>query len=293
MRTFAGFLLSGLSLIVACRQPAAPPGVISAVVGAAPVVRGQYVGFDRNDYPGTARLAELHRAFAFAGYWLNAPPGETANTWAGHRGDLVRAGFGFLVLANGRLEAQLKKAGDAASLGRKDAADAIAAAGREGFPAKTILFLDQEEGGRLTNLQAAYFFAWTEAVAASPYIAGSYLSGQASPDGTGLDGKPLLITTAQDVRETIAAKHLHPVVFWVAQDSCPPAPGCTVTAPHLTESGTLDAHVWQYAQSPRRPALTRACAATYAADNQCYAGVSKDLLLDLNVADSADPSHGR
>jgi hypothetical protein len=252
------------------------------------------VGFDRNEYPGDDRLAELHRHFAFTGYWLNNPPGEKQNGWQGKRQTLGNAGFGFLVLFNGRLDAEIKRAKLApAALGQQDAAAAIAAARREGFPAKTIIFLDQEEGGRLYPEQADYFLGWTEAVAASVYLPGAYLSGQPSPDGAGPDGKPLTITTAQDVREQIAARHLHPVVFWVAQDECPPAPGCTIQPPRLKDSGTLDAEVWQYAQSPRRPELTRSCAQTYAKDNLCYAGVTSDLFLDLDVAGSGDPSHGR
>ncbi len=281
--------------LIACRPAplsAARKGPTMKAASDAPMK--DYVGFDRNDYPGDGRLAELHRSFAFAGYWLNNPPGATSNTWLGKRQVLRDAGFGFLILANGRLDAEIKRAKvTPETLGRQDAAAAVASAKREGFPEGAILFLDQEEGGRLLPEQAGYFFGWTEAVAASAYKAGAYLSGQASPDGTGPDGKPLLITTADDVRATIAAKRLHPVVFWVAQDACPPAPGCTVRPPELRESGTFDARVWQYAQSPRRPELTRACAETYGADGECYAGVTKDLFLDLNVAGSGDPSSGR
>jgi hypothetical protein len=258
-----------------------------------------FLGFDRNTYPGDARLAELRRSFAFAGYWLNHPPGEQQNTWAGHRAQLVRAGFGFAVLFNGRLDAEIKHAKVTPdALGRQDAQNAIAAAQREGFPAGTIIFLDQEEGGRMLAEQSAYFFGFTEAVAASPYRAGSYLSGQPADDGPGTNGKRITITTAQDVRATIAAKRYHPVALWVAQDACPPAPGCTVASGavahlHPGDSGTLDASMWQYAQSPQRPELTKACAATYAADGNCYAGVTQDLYLDLNLANSPDPSHGR
>jgi len=259
-----------------------------------PPMQQEFVGFDRNLYPGDDRLAELHRHFAFAGYWLNNPPGEQKLTWQGKRQKLVDAGFGFLVLFNGRLDAEIKRAKVApADLGKQDAAAAIAAASREGFPARTIIFLDQEEGARLYPEQADYFLAWTEAVAASSYLPGSYLSGQPAPDGTGPDGKPATITTAQDMREQIAKRHLHPVVFWVVQDQCPPAPGCTIQPPRLKDSGTLDATVWQYAQSPRRPELTRSCTLTYAKDGMCYAGVSTDLSIDLDVANSVDPSHGR
>src|SRR5436190_22492491 len=61
-----------------------------------------YLGFDRNDYPGDDSLNELHKAFDYTGYWLNNPPGAKANTWRGKRMRLRTAGFGFLVLFNGR-----------------------------------------------------------------------------------------------------------------------------------------------------------------------------------------------
>ena len=256
-----------------------------------------FVGFDRNLYPGDDCLAALRQHFAFTGFWLTPPPGETVNTWTGKRPQLLNAGFGFLVLANGKLDAQILAARKAnttpTALGRQDAAAAIASARREGFPSGTIIFLDQEEGGRLLPEQAEYLFAWTEAVAASPYKPGAYVSGQPDPDGAGPDGKPIFITTAQNIREQVAARHLHPITLWVYQDACPPAPGCTLTPPDLSASGTPNASVWQYAQSPRRPQLTRACAKTYAPDNNCYAGASTDLFLDLNAADSPDPSRGR
>ena len=247
------------------------------------------LGFDRNLYPGDARLPLLRKHFVFTGYWLTPPPGETSTTWLGKRKLLRDAGFGFLVLANGRLEAQLKTAKiSPIALGKQDATQAIALAGQEGFPSATILFLDQEEGGRLTPAQSAYFFAWAETVAASPFKAGAYLSGQPVADGPGAT-----ITTAQYVTQQIAAQHLHPITLWVYQDTCPPAPGCVLTPPPLASSGTPQASIWQYAQSPRRPDLTHTCAKTYAPDNNCYAGLTDDLFLDLNAASTPDPSHGR
>jgi hypothetical protein len=306
-RLSSGLPLLAILAVTACQHgtgdPANPPKAsVEARLAAlgqsgTPVAArrvGEFVGFDRNIYPGDDRMIDLHQQFAFVGYWLTVPPGEKENTWMGRRAGLAHMGYGFLVLANGRLDADIVKAkGTAQALGKRDAAEAIAAADREGFPDQTILFLDQEEGGRLLPEQSAYFFAWTEAVAASKFRPGAYLSGQASDDGVAADGHKLTTTTAKDVREQIAARHLHPVALWVAQDTCPPAPGCTLQAPHVKESGTLDAAVWQYAQSPRRPELTRTCAKTYAKDGSCYAGVSTDLAIDLDVADSADPSHGR
>ena len=163
-----------------------------------------YLGFDRNDYPGDTQLPAFKRHFDFTGYWLNNPPGATANTWAGKRDILLRNGFGFLVLWNGRLDAEILKARragtDPATLGARDAAAALAAATREHFPPGTILFLDQEEGGRLLPEQSAYLLAWTEAIARSGFLPGVYLSGQPVPDGPGRT-----ITTAQDIRTQVAA----------------------------------------------------------------------------------------
>jgi hypothetical protein len=256
------------------------------------VTSGNFIGFDNNDYPGEEALPILRRHFAFAGYWLNNPPGENHNSWLGKRDALLRSGFGFMVLANGRLEAEIKKAKRTgvtpAVLGAKDAAEAVAAAEREHFPAHTILFLDQEEGGRLTTDQSAYLLAWTEGVAHSDYLPGAYASGQ--PVG---DGPAKTITTIQDIREQVAAKHLHEIAMWVYQDACPPANGCTMQPPSLVASGTSDVTAWQYAQSPRRKEITAACAKTYAPDGNCYIPELPKFTLDLSVSSSQDPSHGR
>lgn len=251
-----------------------------------------YLGFDRNLYPGDDTLPTLRQHFDFTGYWLNNPPGESQNTWAGKREILLRNNFGFLVLFNGRLEAEINKAHRSGTtptaLGQKDAALAITAAQHEHFPARTILFLDQEEGGRLTATQSAYLFAWTEAIARSPYLPGAYVSGQPVSDAPGQT-----ITTAQDIRQQVATRHLHPVAIFLYQDACPPSNGCTLNPPPITAAGLPDIAAWQYAQSPRRPDITRACAKTYAPNGNCYTPNLPNLHLDLSVSLSPDPSHGR
>lgn len=255
-----------------------------------------YLGFDLNDYPGDQALSALRQHFSFAGYWLNTPPGEQAaaqqNSWQGKRDLFLRNGFGFLVLFNGRLDdeiTKLQRSGTAPSvLGTRDAAAAVVAAQRERFPRNTIIFLDQEEGGRLLPEQAEYLLAWTEAVARSSYRPGVYTSGQPVSEGHGHT-----ITTAQDIRDHVAAEHLHAITLWVAQDACPPSNGCVLEPPPLTASGTPDAAVWQYAQSPRRKSYTAACARTYARNGNCQIPGGADLPIDLNTATSPDPSHGR
>jgi hypothetical protein len=244
-----------------------------------------YIGFDKNDYPGDALLPALHRSFAYTGYWLNNPPGEKGNSWIGKRATLKATGFGFLILYNGRLDAQLKGK-DAAALGRVDAAAAIAAAKREGFGAGAVLFLDQEEGGRLLPEQSAYLFAWIAAVRGSQYKPGVYCSGISVAEGSAR------ITTAEQI-----ASHDRDVALWVVNDQCPPAPGCATPSKSLDpgSSGISKAKVWQYARSPRTE-FARQCGSTYAADNNCYAPTlphSAQTFLDLDFSSSADPSAGR
>ena len=251
-----------------------------------PKAQRTYLGFDRNDYPGDENLPALRRTFSFAGYWLNVPPRAASNPWLGKRKTIKAAGFGFLVLFNGRLDAELKKA-DAAELGRSDAEAALATARREGFPNRTIIFLDQEEGGRMLPEQKAYIYAWVDSVNAGGFRAGIYCSGIAAPEGSAS------FIAAEDIRQNAGAKK---ILYWVANDSCPPSPGCTFTrsAPRPEASGIVFADIWQYAQSPRRKNFAAGCSG-YAADGECYApGLEeKRIHVDLDAADSADPSGGR
>ena len=237
-----------------------------------------FLGFDRNDYPGDSQLATLHSTFSYTSYWLNNPPGDPANTWIGKRNLLKTNGFGFLILYNGRLDRELRVK-DAAALGRSDAEAAVHAAKHEGFPPGAILFLDQEEGGRLLPEQSAYLFAWVEEVRKSQYKPGVYCSGI-------LVGQ---ISTAKDI---LSHEGGRTIALWVVNDACPPAPGCTIPNKTLkpAASGVPEASVWQFVRSPKSE-FAGQCPG-YASDNNCYAPASKTF-IDLNLATSADPSRGR
>lgn len=247
-----------------------------------------YLGFDRNDYPGDESLAAFRKTFAFSGYWLNAPPGETSTTWTGKREILHANGFGFLVLFNGRFDKELKRARDAAQLGANDAVTAVKTAQAEAFPSATIIFLDQEEGGRMLPEQRAYLYAWIDAVNATGYRAGIYCSGMPDP------GSHDRIVTANDIRENANGRK---IAFFVYNDACPPSPGCISSANEIVpmQSGLSFASVWQIAQSPRRKNITARCRAMYAPDGNCYppALTSQGIFVDVDVAASADPSSGR
>jgi hypothetical protein len=254
-----------------------------------------YLGFDVNEYPGDAALAALKQTFAFAGYWLNVPPGATTNNWKGKRAAFFKNGFGFVVLFNGRLDRELKSESNASALGATDAAAAIAAARQEEFPAATIIFLDQEEGGRLLPEQMSYVLAWVDALTASGFRAGIYCSGMPSREGKST------IITANDIHGHEAQRKIS---YFVYNDACPPSPGCAYpqNPPSPANSGVPFAAIWQFAQSPRRRAFTRSCSASYNSDRNCYppvnaaTGISKrnaGIYLDLDSATSPDPSSGR
>ncbi len=245
-----------------------------------------YLGFDLNEYPGDANLKALRQTFSYTGYWLNNPPGAKSNNWVGHRAAVEAVGFGFLVLFNGRLYAELKTVANAKKLGLSDAQKAAASARREGFPAKAIIFLDQEQGGRMLPEQKAYIYAWVDGVVAAGFRAGVYCSGIPNPD----DGN---VVTAEDIRQSAGSRD---ITYWAINDGCPPAPGCAFpkNPPSPAQSGVRFAEVWQFAQSPQRKDVAGRCT-NYSRDGNCYApgtGAAK-LQIDVNFATSSDPSHGR
>jgi len=276
-----------IAATVACLAFSVP---LTAASSAHPATHAGYLGFDRNEYPGDANLKVLRRTFSYSGYWLNNPPGANTNSWIGKRKTLQAAGFGFLVVFNGRTYAAIKAAGNAAKLGRSDAAAAASAARTEGFPLQTVIFLDQEQGGRLLPEQRAYLHAWVDGVKSAHFAAGVYCSGIASREGSGTS-----IVTAEDIRKNAGGRKIK---YWAVNDSCPPSPGCTSSRKDLLprSSGISFADIWQFSQSPKRTDFARGCSANYNKDGNCYPpGVdpSQRLHVDLDVATSSDPSHGR
>jgi len=250
--------------------------------------RKTYLGFDRNNYPGDAALPALRKTFSFCGYWLNTPPSAISDTWLGERRQLLHSGFGFLVLFNGRKYADIQDR-DPQALGRTDGEAATAAAHREGFPRGAIIFLDQEEGGRLLAAQRIYVLAWMDALTVGGYRPGIYCSGMPAIE----ESSGGSITTANNLRENSGGRKIS---FWVYNTAAPPSPGCVFppTAPQPAAGGVPFAAVWQFAQSPAPAGL--AGTRGYAPDGTCYApGVPRAarIHIDVESANSPDPSRGR
>ncbi len=249
-----------------------------------------FLGMDRNDYPGDASMRMLKKTFAFTGYWLNNPPGASSNSWTGKRAALDKMGYGFLLLFNGREYKELKASGDASAVGKRDAEAAAHTAESEGFPKQAIIFLDQEQGGRMLPEQRAYIHAFVDGVTHAGYRAGIYCSGIPYHESAGSS-----VITADDIRQHAEGRE---IAFFISNDHCGPSRGCVfpATAPKPSQSGLSFASVWQYAQSPRRPEMTAACRKTYAADGSCYPPgmrAGSGVYVDVESADSADPSSAR
>jgi hypothetical protein len=247
-----------------------------------------YLGFDLNTYPGDGALPILRKTFSFGGYWLNPPPGAKQNNWLGKRQLLLAEKFGFLLLYNGPLGAELKSSAQAAKRGSTDTANAAAAAKKEGFPSHAIIFLDIEEGGRLSENYHAYLRSWIDGLARAGYRAGVYCSGMVVNEG-----KSVTIITADDIRNNIGHREL---AYFIFNDACPPSPGCVIghNPPPPSASGVPYAVIWQFAQSPRRKEITAHCASTYNRDGNCYApgDTAHAWFLDVDSATTPDPSSG-
>ena len=247
-----------------------------------------FVGFDRNQYPGDAALPLLRKSYSFASYWLSPPPGEKSNSWTGKRGLMQAQGFGFLLLYQGRTSGQLPYKKDSIEAGLADAQAAVAAARREGFPEGSLIFLDVEEGGRFFDGYHAYLRSWAESLTKEKFRPGIYCSGIVVNEGEGST-----IISADDIRAHIGVAD---VVYWVYNDACPPSPGCSVpqNPPGPAASGVAYASVWQYVRSPREKKVARHCRG-YASDGNCYApgDAAHKWFLDENVATTSDPSGGR
>src|SRR6267154_272308 len=212
------------------------------------------LGFDRNDYPGDAAMKELRKEFTFVGYWLTPPPGAKTNSWTGKRKEMEALGYGFLLLVRGRAGNAIRTAAEAGKIGVGDARDAVRSAKAQGFASGGIVFIDIEDGGRLTAEYHAYLRAWADEIVSLGFRPGVYCSGMAVDEGGGAR-----TVTADDIRSNEAPRDF---AYWVFDDACPPSPGCTsVSNPPLpAASGVKYATVCAFAARERdRSEVQRIC----------------------------------
>ena len=85
------------------------------------------------------------------------------------------------------------------------------------FPLQ-IIFLDQEEGGRILAVQRDYLVAWVHDVNSSGFQRGNLLLGIPASEGHGQT-----IVTANDIHDHAENRD---ITYFVYNDTCPPSPGC-------------------------------------------------------------------
>jgi hypothetical protein len=246
-------------------------------VGAPAPARG-VPGFDTRDYPGDAAMQRWFAAspYRWVGYYLPAPC-YTGTTWSGRRDALRRIGWGFAVLYVGEQDWQAMRAaaGDTAGAaveggrcvtanltqqqGVAHAAEAEAAAAADDFPAGTVIYLNVERVERVSPELAAYARAWF----ATMLERGRYAPGLYAHDHNAAELYSIL------AEEYVRRGRTERPRLWVARS----ADFDVRRSP--AESGYPVAAAWQGRFNVR----------------ETWDGIT--LNIDVNVADSADPSRGR
>jgi hypothetical protein len=144
---------------------------------------GKNMGFDTHTYPGDRTMAAWKAApgapYRWVGYYLPSPCHKN-RSWVGKRQTLVEMGWGIAVvyvgqqtwnraprkLSPARRAALTKSKAScnadlvAADRGSADGADAILVAVSEGFPQRSIVFLDIERMEKMPDAMRDYYRAW-------------------------------------------------------------------------------------------------------------------------------------
>ena len=148
---------------------------------------GKNMGFDTHTYPGDETMAAWKAApgapYRWVGFYLPSPC-HRERSWSGKRQTLVDMGWGLAAVYVGqqtwgrnprkltpaRMAKLVKsKASCNADLvtaqrGTVDGVDAIAVAEAEGFPARSIIFLDIERMEKMPKVMRDYYRNWSKAL---------------------------------------------------------------------------------------------------------------------------------
>lgn len=215
-----------------------------------------FAGFDRSDYPGDAVMAWLegNTNLLWCGYYLRGPS-HPNQSWSGKRSLLVKEGWGLAPVYVGQETMGPGSHNVTAVQGSIDGKDACSRMTAEGFPPGSFVYLDLENPDPAH--QSAYAAAWIDAVVAGGFGPGVYTSFLDSPQ---------IARLRAGVR--IWSFHVRTV-------SAHRVLGATFPNPDPTTSGFDRAAMWQHDD---------------AAIISCAAAPGDQLLVDLNSADSDDPS---
>jgi hypothetical protein len=157
---------------------------------------GKHLGFDTHTYPGDKTMRAWKNApgapYKWVGYYLPSPCHKDAS-WSGKRQTLTDMSWGLAAVYVGEQSwgrtpkpmtaakaAALARSGTtcdsdflSAERGAADGRDAIAVTQREGFPARSVVFLDIERMEAMPDAMRAYYRAWARTLLQE----GTYLPG--------------------------------------------------------------------------------------------------------------------
>jgi len=167
---------------------------------------------------------------------------------------LAKRGWGFAPVYVGQQDSGPGSHHMTANQGEVDGDNACLLAKAAGFPTATVIYLDLETGGAISQASAAYLKAWADVVAALDYVPGVYCShtSVASIQVLGID---LQFWVFRVLNSDVAVEKVSPF-----KDDDP------------DDAGLGDAVAWQWAQN-------------------CQIDTEAGLLqVDLDTASTRDPS---
>ena len=192
-----------------------------------------YAGMDLLSYPGrdTMKWLAENTNLYWTGFYLAPAPNQGYTGWMNEREYLKSINWGFAPVFLGQQIAN-KNGTNQHNLtqpqGITDAQRAVRLARQAGFPEKTVIYLDIENGGSLPQNQLDYCLSWFDEVTNNNYTPGVYCS---------------YLQTADQIRA-----HRGGVVFWVFNIKTTTYPLANpFPTPHPSESGVPYALAFQMA----------------------------------------------
>jgi hypothetical protein len=199
-----------------------------------------HAGIDTRNYPGDTVMQNLltNTNLAWTGFYLTPAPSQGhALGWVTQRSALVGMGWGLAPIYVGQQDPAVggnNSTNLTSAQGIIDAQDAVNLASNAGFPAGSVIYLDIEVGGPLTQANLDYVGAWVQDVFTLGYTAGVY--GNAVSHVTNE-------IRALDARAILWGINLN-------KFSCQSAGGLanstTFANPNPGDCGDPDASLWQY-----------------------------------------------
>jgi len=147
--------------------PALPPGV------------NTFAGMDKSDYPGDRVMESLIRTtnLDWTGFYLTPAPSQGHQLgWMPKHKFLRSLGWGLAPIYVGRQEPSIPRADHRMTPenGKIDGTHAAQLAAAAGFPPRSVVYLDFENGPPLTKKATAYYVAWAEALRLGGFSPGVY-----------------------------------------------------------------------------------------------------------------------